>query len=230
MARVILMLHFDITQRCIAVYTPVGNTGTAIDQPLFIQGHKYFPNGPGTAFIQGKTDPVPVAGNTQAFQLVDDPVAVLFFPFPDPLQEFFPAQVVTGQPFILFDFFFYFNLRCQACMVVARKPDGIVPHHPVPADQDILQCIVQGMAHVQLPCNIGGRDYNCKRFFVRIRFRMKEFVFFPELIPLFFYDSWIVSFRDVVLFCHFFLLKIKKSCCTSAAGRITAVPPAFFTV
>ena len=95
-------------------------------------------------------------------------------------------------------------------MVVAREPDGIVPHHPVPADQNILQCIVQGMAHVQLPRNIGGRDYNCKRFFVRIRFRMKEFVFFPELIPFFLYDRRIVCFRDVVLFCHFFLLKIKN--------------------
>jgi len=46
-------------------------------------------------------------------------VAVLFLPFPDPLQEFFPAQVVMGQPFVLFNFLFHFNLGCQACVVEA---------------------------------------------------------------------------------------------------------------
>ena len=87
-------------------------------------------------------------------------------------------------------------------MVIAGEPDCIIPHHTVPADQDILQRVVQGMPHVQLSRNIGRRNDNGKRFSVRVRFRVEIFILFPELIPFLLHRCGIIRFRDVVLFCH----------------------------
>ena len=52
---------------------------------------------------------------------------LLFLPFPDLLQLFFPAQVVTGQFFVLFNFLFYFNFGCQA-WVVESAGNGLQYH------------------------------------------------------------------------------------------------------
>ena len=145
---VILMFYFDITQSGVTVYAPVGNAGAFVNQAFFVQGAEHFTYSLRAAFIHGKAFAFPVAGNAQAFQLVDDTVAVLVFPNPNAFQEFFTTKVIASFVFFFFDYFFYFDLGSKACVVIARHPQGVVTHHTVPTDKNILQGVVQCVTHV----------------------------------------------------------------------------------
>ena len=46
-------------------------------------------------------------------------------------------------------------------MVGAGKPQRIKALHTLKADKNILKCIIKGMTHVQLTCNIRGRNNYC---------------------------------------------------------------------
>ena len=91
MARLILMFNLDIGQSRVAVYTPVGNSAALINQSLFVKRNENLTYCFGTAFIHSKTLTLPIAGNTEAFQLINDMVAVLIFPRPNTAQELFAA-------------------------------------------------------------------------------------------------------------------------------------------
>ena len=199
---IILVFHFHVGQSRAAVHAPVDHPGSLVDQALFIKAHESFPDSPAQAFIHGEPLPVPVAGNPQALQLADDFVPVGFLPFPDPFHEFFPAQVVAGQAFLLLQFFFHLDLGGQACMVIARQPAGVVPHHPVPAHQDVLEGIVQGMAHVELAGDVGRRDHHTEGFPALVHRLMEKALFGPVCIPFFLHRSRIIDLGDVVFFCH----------------------------
>ena len=202
MARVILMLNLDIAQCGVAVYTPVGDTGAFVNQALFKQSAENLANSLGATLVHSKALTLPVAGNAQVLQLVDDTVAVLLLPFPNAFQELFAAQVITSLAFLFFDNLFNLNLGCQACMVIAGHPQGVVAHHAVPADQDILQGIIQRMAHMQLTGDVRWGDNNTEGFLALFYFGMKITMLFPEFIPFLLYGSRIINLRDIMLFTH----------------------------
>ena len=83
-------------------------------------------------------------------------------------------------------------------MVCSRNPQCVISFHSLVTDQDILQCIVKCMSHMQLSCNIRRRHYCCKWFLTSVYFSMKILVLTPSLIE-FLFDL----FRIVSL-CEFF--------------------------
>ena len=82
MARVILMLYLDVTQSGVAVYAPVGDAGALVNQTLFKQAAKHLADSARAALVHSKALTLPVAGNAQMLQLVDNAVAVLLLPRP----------------------------------------------------------------------------------------------------------------------------------------------------
>ena len=52
-------------------------------------------------------------------------------------------------------------------MVLTGLPERVEPAHPVPADQDVLQGVVEGMAHVQHARDVGRRDHDAEGFTAR---------------------------------------------------------------
>ena len=136
-------------------------------------------------------------------QLVDNAVAILLLPLPNALQEFLAAQIITSLALFFFNYLFYFNLSCQSCMVIAGHPQGIVAHHAVPTNQNILQSIVQGMAHVQLASDIRRRNNNAKCFVAFLYLSMKITILFPELIPLLLYGSRVIHLRNIMFLAHY---------------------------
>ena len=199
---VILMFYFDITQSGVTVNAPVGNTGTFVNQAFFVQGAEHFAYSLRAAFIHSKAFAFPIAGNAQAFQLVDDAVAILVLPFPNTFQEFFTTKIIAGFIFFFFNYFFYFNLGSQACMVIAGHPQGIVTHHAVPTNQNILQGVVQSVTHMQLTGDIRRGNYDAECFFTFLYFCMKITIVFPIFIPFLLNGSGVVNLRDVVFFTH----------------------------
>ena len=83
MARIVLMLNLNIAQCSVAVYAPVGDAGAFINQALFEQGAEYLANSLRAALVHREALTLPVAGNAQMLQLVNDTVAILLLPFPN---------------------------------------------------------------------------------------------------------------------------------------------------
>src|SRR5699024_8742953 len=71
----------------------------------------------------------------------------------------------------------------------------IVALHSLVTDDDVLQGIVKGVAHVQLSGNIRRRHHRSKRFSAAVHLRMEIFLLTPFLIQL-----WLNLFGIVGLF------------------------------
>ncbi len=138
---------------------PVDDTLPLVDEALVIQADKHLIDRLGAALVHGEALPLPVAGGTQLFQLGHNAPAVLLLPGPGPLEEALPAHLLLGEALLLAHILHYLGLRRDGGVVGAGHPEGVVALHPPPTDEDILHGVVQSMAHVKLPGDIGrGHD------------------------------------------------------------------------
>ena len=103
---------------------------------------------------------VPVAGASQALQLLDDGAAIFALPFPDLFKEFLAAHLAAA--FIAFrrQHLLDLQLRRDARMVLPRLPQRVEAAHPVPAHEDVLQRVVEGVPHMQRAGHVGRRDHD----------------------------------------------------------------------
>ena len=100
------------------------------------------------------------------------------------LEELLTTEVVTGQALLLAEVLLYFNLGCNTGVIGARHPQRLVALHTLGADEDILQGLVECVAHVQLAGNIRRRNNDGVRFLVRIDLGVEEAGVYPELVQL----------------------------------------------
>ena len=206
----ICMFYFRIRNSCLAFRTPVDDFFTAVDITFFIQSYECFQNSIGAAFVHCETNAVPVTGAAQFTQLIQDDAAVFFFPSPCSFQETVTAYIFFCQAF---GSHFLNNLQfCgNGCMVDTRNPQCIVASHSLPSDQDILHCVIQGMAHVQLTCDVRRGHYDTKRFFGFVYFCMEIFLFHPCVVKSFLYCRGVKVLCQLshISFLPFYLL-VKK--------------------
>ncbi len=168
-----------------AVGAPVDEALAAVDEVLLIEAVEDFDDGLGTAFVHGEPFPVPVAGGTEFLELFDDASAVLTTPVPGSFEERLAADVLFRDAF-LFHRLHDLGFGGDGRVVGAGDPEGIEPFHPVIADEDVLQRIVKGVAHVELTRDVGGRDDDRVRFLRLVRFRVEVLVLLPEVVDLVF--------------------------------------------
>jgi len=181
----LLVFDFQIRNRRMAAGAPVDDVVALIDQPVVVQADEDLPDGLGETGVHREPLPLPVAGATQALELVGDDAAVFFLPLPDPGNELLPAEVMTGQAF-LGQFLLHHILGGDAGMVRSRHPHGVVALHPPVADHDVLKGVVEGMAHVQHARNIGRRNDDGKLRLVTAVDGVEKVVVLPVSIPLLF--------------------------------------------
>ena len=86
-------------------------------------------------------------------------------------------------------------------MVGAGEPEGAAPLHPPPADEDILEGLVQGVAHVQLTGDVGGRDDDGVGFLFRVYLGVEEVPLLPEGVGAVLHRTGVVDLCK--LSCHF---------------------------
>ena len=166
-----------------AMGAPVDDAAALVDQSLLVEVDKHLPDGGGTALVHGEAGAVPVTGGTQLFLLLDDTVAVLAFPVPDPLQEFFTSQVVAGQA-LLAQLLLHTDLGGDACVVHARYPQRRIALHPLVADENVLHGGIHGVAHVKLSGHVGRRHDDGEGLFLRVALGVEIAAVAPELIEL----------------------------------------------
>ncbi len=85
-------------------------------------------------------------------------------------------------------------------VVGSRHPEDIVPFQPPVAGQDILEGVVQCVAHMQGAGDVGWRNYHGKWRPVAIGTAGKTVMLFPELIPFIFNQIGVVGFIQIYRF------------------------------
>ena len=86
------------------------------------------------------------------------------------------------------------DLGSDTCMVGAGLPQCVVALHSLITDQDILHGVVQCMPHVELSCDIWGRDHDSEGSLTVIYLRMEILFVKPLLIQSVFYAVWVIGF------------------------------------
>ena len=192
MSCLILMLHFRIGNRSLAHRTPVDDSGAFIDIAFFIQFHKYFFYRFRTAFIHGKTFPLPVCGGAHLLQLAHNTVSIFLLPLPAMLQKFLASNLILINAFFL-QHLDNLHLSGNCRMVCTRLPQRLIALHSLKTNQNILHRIIQCMPHMKLSRNIRRRHHNGKRFLLRIYFGMKISLVQPLLIQSVFQTFGIIG-------------------------------------
>ena len=106
----------------------------------------------------------PIARGTEALQLLDDGAAGFLLPLPDFGGEGLAAHFSAGGLLGLGEVAFDDHLGGDAGVVLARLPECVVALHAVPADQDVLQRVVERVAHVENAGDVRGRDHDREGF------------------------------------------------------------------
>src|SRR6185369_2443740 len=121
------------------------------------------------AFVHGEALAAPVTGGAEPTQLAGDGAAGIGLPLPDASEELLavqqnlvavaPLSALDRQPLaLLLEVAHHDHLGGDAGMIGAGLPQYVVALHAAPADQDVLQRVVESMAHVQAAGDVGRRD------------------------------------------------------------------------
>ena len=159
---------------------PVHQPLAAIDQPVAEHFEERMPHRPGALRIEREAGPLPIAATAHFLELAEDPLFVVVLPLPDPGHEPFAAQLVPAELLLLQQTAFDHGLRGDAGVIGARHPEGFETLHPLLADEDILQGVVQGMAEVQGPGDVGRRDDDRVGLLRLVRLAMEDSLWIPR--------------------------------------------------
>src|SRR5690625_2526012 len=178
------MDHLFITYCGLRLRVPVYHPVSAIYQPLFIAPDKTINNSFVQILFQSKPCSLPVAGSPQFLKLIEYDSTKLVRPLTDLFKKHFPSQFIFFISFLT-QSLHHLRFSSDRCVICTWYPARVVALHPCTAYKDILDCIVQHMAHMQDPGYIGRGDDNGEGL-TRIRFRLEVVMFFPIFVPFVF--------------------------------------------
>ncbi len=177
----LFMLHLVIRESRAAARAPVHDVVALVDEPFVVKLREDFRHGARASFVERETLPLPVGGIAEHTLLVHNRAAILLLPLPDPLHERLAPKILTALAFLpqrLFDHV----LRGDAGMVGAGKPKRVETAHPAPAHEDVLNGLVERVAHVQDAGHVRRRNDNRIRLALA-GLRVKIPVLLPDGIP-----------------------------------------------
>ena len=190
----LLTLEFVIGERGQASGTPIDNAVAAIYQTLLVKSDKDLSDRLCQPLVHGEPGAVPVATASDTLQLGYDRAEFLLLPGPDPLQELLPSDLLARDSLLgqrLLDH----HLGGDTSMIDTRHPLGFSSLRPFPADQDILEGIVEGMPEMQNIRYIGRRNDYRIRLLIRIGPPVEHPGGQPSRIPFFLGLMRLVCFR-----------------------------------
>ena len=169
---------------------PVDQPVVLVDQPGLVEIDEHLQDGGRQALVHGEALAAPVARGAEPAQLVDDGAARMGLPLPDLGQELLAIEqllvgfarccALDGEPdAFLLEVAHHDHLRRDAGMVGAGLPQHVVALHAPPADQHVLQRVVERMAHVQAAGDVGRRDDDAVRRLGRFRMRTEGAALLP---------------------------------------------------
>ena len=127
-------------------------------------------HGARVAVVEREALAPPVARGAESLELPEDAAAVLVLPLPDAARRI-PRGRGHGVVRPSFADLLDHGLRGDAGVVGARHPEGVVALHAVPADEHVLDGVVERVAHVQRAGDVRRRDDDGVRRFAPGRAR-----------------------------------------------------------
>ena len=171
---------------------PVDQPVVLVDQPGLVEIDEHLQHGRRQALVHGEALAAPVARGAEPAQLAGDGAAGIGLPLPDlgrgtasrfssfllPSSGSAPS---TARPMpSCFEIAHHDHLGGDAGVVGAGLPQHVVALHAAPADQHVLQRVVERVAHVQAARDVGRRDDDAVRRLGRLRMRLER----AGLLPL----------------------------------------------
>ena len=157
------LLDLEIGNRGLQLRVPVDEALVLVDQPFAVELDEHLAHGRAQSLVHGEAFARPVAGGAEPLQLVDDRAARLRLPRPDPFEKFRAAQGATIGLLAFRELALDDHLRRDAGMVGARLPQHVLAAHALEAGENVLQRIVERMAHVQVAGDVRRRDDDRER-------------------------------------------------------------------
>ncbi len=188
-------LDLDVGDRGAAVRAPVDHSQIAIDQAVTIELDENAAHGARQAFVQREARAGPVSGCAEAFELIDDLVAVLFLPLPHFLDELFASEVeardaLRGESAV------DHHLRADAGVIRPRQPQRVESAHALPADDDVVERVYQCVADVEAAGDVRRRDDDRELRPLAIEKGSEEFSFLPRGVDPLFEAGRVVAFGE----------------------------------
>ena len=182
MAVLVLIDHLLVRQGSLCLRVPVHHAYAAVDVTFLVEVDENLDDALRTGLVHGEGSAVPVAGATQSAQLLQDDAAVLVGPVPGVLEELLAREV--GLLDALFGQTAHdLSLGGNRGVVGTRHPAGVLALHAGAANQNVLDGVVEHVAHVQHTRHIGGRNHNGIGL-TAVGAGAEKFVVQPVLIPL----------------------------------------------
>ena len=150
--------HFQIGNRGLELRVPVHEPLGLVDQPLAVQAHEHLGHRLRQTLVEGEALAAPVAAGAQPLELADDGAARLGFPFPDALEERLAPHGAAVRQLALGELALDHHLRGDAGVIRAGLPEHVLALHAPVAAQDVLQRVVERMAHVQVAGDVRRRN------------------------------------------------------------------------
>ena len=185
MIEVALLLAVDyllVAQGGLGLGVPVHHAQSTVDVALVIEVDKDLQHALAAGFVHREGGAAPVTGGTQLAQLLQDDATVLVGPVPSVLEELVAREVALAYS-LLGQAFYHLGLGSDRSVVGTGHPQGILALHARAADEDVLDGVVEHVAHVQDARHIGGRD-NDAIGFTLVGHALEQVMRFPILVPL----------------------------------------------
>ena len=152
--------HLEVGDGGEQLGVPVDQTLVLIDEPGAIKFYKNFKNGTRQALVHCEALARPVAGGAEPLQLVDDGTTRFCLPLPDALEELLAPHLAAAGLLALHELALDHHLGGDAGVISARLPEHVPAAHALEPAQDVLQRVVERMAHMQRPGDIRRRDHD----------------------------------------------------------------------
>ena len=159
-----LDLHdLEIRDRGLELGVPVDEPLVLVDEPLAIELDEDLGHRAREALVKREPLAAPVAGGAETLELGDDRAARLRLPRPDALHEGLAAERAPVGLLTLHELALDHHLGRDAGVVDARLPQHVAPVHAPIATKDVLQRVVERMAHVQIAGDVRRRNDDAER-------------------------------------------------------------------
>ena len=181
---------------CEGLGVPIDHAQAAVDVAFGVQVEEGVDDAAGIVLVQREVGPLPVAAGAKFAELLQDDAAVFAGPVPGVLEEGVAAEVGLLDALVA-ELADHLGFGGNGGVVGSRHPAGILALHPRAADEDILNGVVEHVAHVEHARHVGRGDHYGVGLPV-VRDAAEGLGVFPDLVPAVFDGGRIVMGGDLL--------------------------------
>ncbi len=153
----------EVGDRGLELRVPVDQALVLVDEPLAMELDENPGDRARQACVQREALAAPVAGGAEPLELLDDRPARFGLPRPDPLEERLAAHGPPIRLLRLDELSLDDHLGRDAGVVGSRLPQHVLAVHPPIAAENVLQRVVERVAHMQIAGHVRRRNDHAER-------------------------------------------------------------------